>query len=46
MKEAHTKIEFLSLRTYPMNLSDAQSEELGEGDLCTALQHGEGLIYS
>lgn len=28
------------------NLSNAQSEEPGEGDLCTALQHGEGLTYS
>lgn len=46
MKETHTKIEFLSLQTYPTNLSKAQSKEMGEGDLCTALQNGEVLTYS
>ena len=46
MKETHKKIEFLSLHTYPTNLSNAHSEEMGEGDMCKALWNGEVLTYS
>lgn len=40
------KIEFLSLHTDATNLSNAQREEMGEGDVCTALYNGEVLAYS
>lgn len=46
MKETQKNRISISLQTYPTNLSNAQSKQMGEEDLCTALQNGEVLAYS
>lgn len=46
MKEMQKNRISISLQTYPTNLSNAQSEQMGEEDLCTALQNGDTLIDS
>lgn len=46
MKEMQKNRISISLQTYPTNLSNVQSEQMGEEDLCTALQNGDTLIDS
>ena len=41
MKKARTNRISISLQTYPTILSNARSKQMGEEDLCTALQNGE-----
>lgn len=36
----------IAFRTYPTNLSNAQGKQMGEEDLCTALQNGKVFTYS
>lgn len=40
MKKARTNRISISLQTYPTILSNARSKQMGEEDLCTALQNG------
>lgn len=46
MKEMQKNRISISLQTYPTNLSNVQSEQMGEEDLRTALQNGDTLIDS
>lgn len=41
MKKPRTNRISVSLQTFPTILSNARSKQMGEEDLCTALQNGE-----